>query len=435
MDARSQCNDVLGWLIAISLLSESAVHSHKSEVPLLGRPILCYLPQPDSMCTFAFLSPYSVSHVKKKTMRTKMTLVCCLYFCLVSFASGQDQKPKLIHVLKGHRGLVYALVFSPDGRLLVSSGENTRLWDAVTGKMIRLLYDGPMGCSLAFSAGGKMLATDCILPEVGHSIWVWDAATWKKIHSLRTGIHALATHCEMAFQPDGRTLVSSLYDPRNGKRIIFWDVATGKKTRIVQVDTGEAEPGRGLFLAFSPDCRLFAMRSHAKDRDIISLYETTTGKKLVVMKGKRGDYIRGATFSPNGKIIAAGIDDAMVQLWDVATGKPATVFHGSKNPWPVNVMAFSPDGKTLAFGVSTEEPGIELWDVTTGKKRNSFKVRLHDRIGATCMAFSPDGTILAVGRAGHEEWDETIELWNIGSPHPVEHKKGMSREGDRQCLK
>lgn len=59
-------------------------------------------------------------------------------------------------------------------------------------------------------------------------------------------------------------------------------------------------------------------------------------------------------------------------------------------------MAFSPDGKTLAFGSAfVDAPGeIELLDVASGETKRRFKGPLGTVVSLT---FSPDGKLLASG--------------------------------------
>ena len=82
--------------------------------------------------------------------------------------------------------------------------------------------------------------------------------------------------------------------------------------------------------------------------------------------------------------------DDPVRLWDVATGKNTATLKGHTGP--INSVAFSPDGKTLASG--SWDKTIKLWDVATGKSTATLK----GHTDLVCsVAFSPDGKTLASG--------------------------------------
>ena len=123
-------------------------------------------------------------------------------------------------------------------------------------------------------------------------------------------------------------------------------------------------------------------------------------------------------------MLAAAIDNT-VRLWEMPSGKhistftisrPSVTFPGVKGTFSqyIRGVAFSPDGKTIAFGNSSI-PVVELWDVATGKKRLALRGNPPSLgHGIVCIAFSPNGRMLAAGRsAGGGAWDETIELWEI----------------------
>jgi WD40 repeat protein len=77
-------------------------------------------------------------------------------------------------LLKGHRGRVWALLFTPDGRTLVSGAGDglVRLWDVETGRE-RAVFD--WGCkavrSLALAPDGMTIAAGC---GGDNSLLIWD---------------------------------------------------------------------------------------------------------------------------------------------------------------------------------------------------------------------------------------------------------------------
>ena len=81
----------------------------------------------------------------------------------------------------------------------------------------------------------------------------------------------------------------------------------------------------------------------------------------------------------------------------LATAQPPkerATLKGLKNT--IDVLAVSPDGKTLVAGGSYGAGGeLKLWDLATGKERPGFK---GGDQWATSVTFSPDGkTLIASG--------------------------------------
>ncbi|KAK3298813.1 uncharacterized protein B0H64DRAFT_371246 [Chaetomium fimeti] len=100
--------------------------------------------------------------------------------------------------------------------------------------------------------------------------------------------------------------------------------------------------------------------------------------------------VRVVAFSPDGKTLATASEtpDYTLRLWDVATGKCRQMLEGHRDS--VQVVAFAPDGKMLASG--SVDHTVRLWDVATGVHRYTLEGHSDS---VTIVAFSPNSKLLA----------------------------------------
>ena len=97
--------------------------------------------------------------------------------------------------------------------------------------------------------------------------------------------------------------------------------------------------------------------------DIVKLWNVSTGKRLATLRGF-GRYVGGMSFSPDGKLLAAGTDAGGLQIWDVSRlTKVASLDIGGGE---VSVPRFSPDGRFVAVGIYGTG-AVWLIEVATGK--------------------------------------------------------------------
>jgi len=116
--------------------------------------------------------------------------------------------------------------------------------------------------------------------------------------------------------------------------------------------------------------------------------------------------IWGLEFSPEGKWLAAGTKvrghGGPIIIWRVEDWKPHVV---RMEPTGGLHVAFSPDGKLLAY--STRSPHVGLIDVSSRELTRSIKALDTEQGTVFCVAFSPDGqSLLTSGSDGMvREWD------------------------------
>jgi WD40 repeat protein len=367
---------------------------------------------------------------------------------LVDLATG-----KLQATLTGHQHFVYALAFTPDGRMLASGGldKTIKLWDVATGREQRTLLPHQFIRAIVCSPDGRTIAVGAGAFQDYRtrpfSVTLWDVASGiQRKPELRTGSEVaglayapdgrtLAVGCDdesirlwepeppvafrslaghqpqeawaVAFSPDGKTLVSAGDD----HAVRRWDLATESVHAVLQ--------GHGALascVAVSLDGTRIVSGSYDQT---VKVWDAAGGQ--VLFTGRHEGHVRSVAFSPDGRLLASGGRDKKVRVWEVATGTEQATLTGHEGG--DIVLAFV-GPRLLASG--DDKGSLRLWDVSTWQP----SLVIQEDTGIFSLAVSPDGKTLATGnRVG------LVKLWDIDTGRELRRLQGHTLGGTRAIVR
>ncbi len=280
---------------------------------------------------------------------------------------------------------VTAVAFSPDGKVLASSGyHEVMLWNPADGQLLRRITNVAERVNdVRFTADGKIIAVAAGTPAEIGEVKLFNVSDGKLLADLvRTDD---SVYC-LAFSADDKRLAAGGAD----RAIRVYEVSSGRQELLIE-DHADWVMG----IAWSPDGSKLASASRDKTSKI---FDSNTGDSLMAFNSHEQP-VFGVAFSPDGNQVITGGRDKKIRIWKVTDAKQTRAIEGFGNA--ILQILVTKDGQV--FSCSADK-NTRLHSIDDGKKIRTYSGH-QDWVYS--VAFNSATKKLATG-----SYDGEIRIWN-----------------------
>ncbi|MBO0778074.1 MAG: serine/threonine protein kinase [Ktedonobacteraceae bacterium] len=299
---------------------------------------------------------------------------------------------KVLRVYKAHTGKLAAVAWSPDGKHLISGGEDStlRLWEMATGDTLSSMNVYNNIKSVAWSPDSRYIAMGSF--GDGNSAIIWNATNILQLRIYKESGDSLFSGKYVTWSPDSRFLAIASRDP------YVWDMQN-PGTPAGYKNPDYRTLGEANALAWSSNSKRIVT---AETNGYVRIWSLDGDKQHADYTLQGSGEQLSVDWSKKTQRIVIGAEQ-QVALWDVNTNSKAFSQTYDRFAAPV---AWSPDGEYVA-SVSSNVASytIQIWHASTGQVVSTCEGH-SDLVSA--LAWSPDGKVLASASS-----DKTVRLWQV----------------------
>ena len=293
--------------------------------------------------------------------------------------------------LSGHVGSVRSVVYSLDGRSIVSGSDDTtvKLWDVQTGGVVKSFHGHTFWVeTVSISADNTRIASG----SHDNTICLWNVSTGEHICTIEK--QKIVSY--VYFSPINPQHIISISD----KKVQQWDInghqlspvydgvhinfspdytqfalCHGKIVTVQNSDSREIVAELHVanddtnYCCFSPDGRFIAAAAH----NTIYVWDIKSpDHHLVEIFASHSHYITSLAFSSPSSLISASADHS-IKFWKIG-GLPMDLDITSQQPTPAPICSVSLQAKA-GVSISHDSDGVvKIWDILTGICKESFHI-------------------------------------------------------------
>lgn len=266
----------------------------------------------------------------------------------------------------GHTKAIRSFARSRDGKEIATGGDDglVIIWDVESREPKVRLFAGSPVQKLAFSRDGKLLA----VAEGSGLVKIWDLIEKKERITLQQQMTNI--NC-MDFAYDNRNLAIVA---GGGHEINLFGITMSAQLKKLE----DPDKSRIRSISFSPDGSSLAS---AHDNKTVKVWDLAAASVRLTLKGHAKE-VFAVAYSPDSATIASAGLDRSLRLWDSSAGRPVATMRGARRG--IVEIAWSDDGKTIASRSLAGE-GFDLWDLKA--ERVVARAKPRDRAASSAFLF------------------------------------------------